>query len=324
MRNRSLLLLCLSLTLAAGCDNVSWGGADVVVVSPPPPRVGEADEPLAPGATVERLPEGAVLYYVVRDTAGASMIPVAEIREDSMLSVGPLQDPAAFGTRFIGEHMRQGAEFPLFSRGVRVGTFILQSAEMQQPGACPLVPRARGSLELLQGAEQNVEFLALARADAPQVPRSLPTQLQPTGRMQVMAPILAERVMRAERAGLPGNWQRAMAQLQPFPHDEDGTLGFATTFLVGDTLAMGRNNEGHSTFLIARTEGMSFATEYVDFANYAQTGKRAPRVVDFLDWDRSGLNNLLLQVYSVDQTWFEAVGRGTDRQWRRILDGRCR
>jgi hypothetical protein len=69
--------------------------------------------------------------------------------------------------------------------------------------------------------------------------------------------------------------------------------------------------------------GLGYDTAYVSFSDYRETGKRAPRVVDFLDWDRSGHVDLLLQVYGVDATWFEAVARGADGRWRHVLSGRC-
>jgi hypothetical protein len=270
------------------------------------------------------MPTGAVLYYVQRAEDGAVMRPLAEIDGDTLISIQAGADPETFGNRFIAEHMRQGSEFVLFSRGLRVGTLVVEGSEMPASGACPLVPHARGVLELSADAGEAGELLALSRLQAPQVLRRLGAPLQPTRNMQVIAPILAERVMRARRAPLAGNWQRAMQQLQPFPYGTGGQMAFAATFLVGDELGMGGNNEGHSTFMIGAPVQASFDTTYVDFHVYQQSGKRAPRVVDFLDWNRSGQVELLLEVYSVDESWFEALGRGQDGRWRRTFDGRCR
>jgi hypothetical protein len=45
--------------------------------------------------------------------------------------------------------------------------------------------------------------------------------------------------------------------------------------------------------------------------------------MDYLDWSRDDQPELLLQVYGVNDTWFEAVGRGRDGEWRRIFRDRC-
>jgi hypothetical protein len=312
----------LIVIAVAACDNVRWGGADVTVVSPPPratvsPDAADIEE------TGARLPGGPVLYYVRRAEEGTRLMPIAEIDGDSLMPLRPGADPETYGTRFIADHMRQGSEFVLFSRGVRVGTLVVQSADMPQFATCPRVPQAFGALELAQGTEEIVEMLALARIHAPQVTRRLAAPTQPTRSMQVIAPILAERVMRARRAPLPGNWQRAMQQLLPFPYGTGDEMGFAATLLVGDTLGLGGNHEGHSTFFIGSPQQVTFDTAYVAFASYPDTRKRAPRVVDYLDWTRSGNVELLLEVYSVDEKWFEAVGRDREDRWRTIFDGRC-
>jgi hypothetical protein len=67
---------------------------------------------------------------------------------------------------------------------------------------------------------------------------------------------------------------------------------------------------------------ITFDTAYVYFHNYPQTGKQAPRVVDFLDWDRDDEMELLLEVYGPQQSWFEAVG-AVKGKWRHIFKDQC-
>jgi hypothetical protein len=307
----------------AACDNVNWGGADVAIVPPPPQARTEATV-TANDSTVEGLPEGPILYYVAPSGGTGTMVPVAEIAGDSLRSLYGAQDAESFAARFISEHMRQGAEFVLFHGGARVGTMILQTAEVAQGGgACTAVPRATGSLELSPLAANAREFLALSKLAAPQAQATVAADLTPSRNMQVVAPIIAERLMRARRAGLPGNWQRAMAQLQPFPVSGAQQPGYATTFLVGDTLGPGLDDDGYSIFYIGIPSEASFDTAFVDYRPYPETGKAAPRVVDFLDWDRDEQVELLLQVYGVSEFWFEAVGTGPEGRWQRIFAERC-
>jgi hypothetical protein len=188
---------------------------------------------------------------------------------------------------------------------------------------CPALPRARGLLELTPGADQIPEFLAIGRTYAPEIRRRAATPLEVSRTMQVLAPILAERMLRARRAELPSNWQRAMRQLRPMPVEGGTDPGFATTFLVGDTLGMGADDVGYSLFYVGTPAQFSYDTVYVHFTNYAEGGKAAPRIVDFLDWNRDDQPELLLQVYGIRDTWFEVVGRGSDGAWRRTFRNRC-
>lgn len=322
MRSRvvSLLNAALILVVATGCDNVNWGGADVAVVPPPPVTRGVS---IDGEAGEERVPQGPVLFYVAAAAGGATMVPVGEISSDSLIAIRSTHDPAAFANRFIAEHMRQGAEFALFREGARVGTFVVQGTEVPPPQACPFLPRARGILQLSAGAEQVPEFLAIAEPYAPEISRRAGPPPEISRNMQVLAPILAERLLRARRAQLPGNWQRAMAQLKPFPITGAASPGYATTFLVSDTLATGGDDNGYSLFYVGVPAQFSYDTAYVVFTDYPSGGKAAPRVIDFLDWNRDEQPDLLLQVYGVRDAWFEAVSRNRRGQWRRVFRDRC-
>jgi hypothetical protein len=312
----------LILTVLAGCDNVSWGGADVTVV-PPPPRVSGGPLPTALEPGAERLPSGPILYRVTVDDGAGRLHPVGEIAGDSLRVIEPGRNAHGFADAFIAEHLRQGSEFVLFRGGARAGTLVVQSAAAGGGSRCRPLPEARGALELGAGATDLTEFLALARLQAPQVPRRIGEREQPTRTMQVLGPILAERLLRARRAPLPSNWQRAMAQLRPIPVAGAQAPGFTATFLIADTLGPGLTNEGHSLFFVAAPTQFGYDTVFVRYQNYAEGGKQAPRLVDALDWDRSGEVNLLLQVYSVDEAWFEAVGRSAGGVWRRTFSDRC-
>jgi hypothetical protein len=44
-----------------------------------------------------------------------------------------------------------------------------------------------------------------------------------------------------------------------------------------------------------------YDTAFVNFRSYPETGKAAPRVIDYLDWTRDDKAELLLQVYGVNR-----------------------
>jgi hypothetical protein len=299
---------------------VSWGGVDVTVLPPPPRPSGRPAPGIEPGA--ERLPEGPVLFHVAASGSVGSMVPVAEISGDSLLPLRAGADPRVYGENFIAEHMRQGGEFVVFREGVRAGTFIVNGATLDS-SACGPVPRASGSLELGEAGTGVGEFLALERVQAPQIPRRAAQPLEATRAMRVLAPIYANRLLDNRGAQLPGNWERAMAQLRVIGLTDARNPGFTSTFLVGDTLGPGLDDAGHSLFFVALPSQLGYDTVYVTFHGYPQTGKYAPQVVDFLDWDRDEWPELLLRVFGSRSTWFEAVGRDADGQWRRLFSDRC-
>ena len=316
---RSLLVWMLAAT--ASCDNVNWGGADVAIV-PPPPRA-DALPASAEDLAADPLPQGPLLFYVVPSGETGTMVPVAEIAGDSLLPLRAEKDARAYATRLVAAHMRRGAEFVLYRRGTRMGNFVIQQASVPDEKACPMLPVARGTLELSSAAQQIPEFLAISKVSAPEMGRNIAFSTEPNRNMQVIAPILAERMIRARRAELPGNWQRAMAQLQPFPIANSRDAAFAASFLVGDELRTGGDNLGYSLFFIGQPGAQfGYDTVFVNFTDYPRAGKAAPRLIDFLDWNRDGQVDLLLQVYGAAGTWFEAVSRINNR-WQRSFQDKC-
>jgi hypothetical protein len=318
------LAIALIVSALTACDNVSWGGADVAFV-PPPAKAGGADFSEEEAAAFDDLPQGPVLYYVARSSVGAVMIPIGEMSGDSLRALRTTGDAHVYATRFVAASMRQGQEFALFSRGARVGTYVIQSAQVPDQPGCPIQPQALGSLELSAGADSIREFLAVSKPQAPQITRRGEEIRVASNAMRFVAPILAERAIRARGATLPGNWQAALEQITPFPASGRPGPAFASTFLVGDTLGPGLDNEGYSLFMIVLPSASQtgYDTTFVDYRDYAKTGKQAPRVVDYLDWTRDDQVELLLRVFGVSDSWFEVVARGTNGKWRTTLHGRC-
>ena len=301
-----------------GCDNVEWGGAQLSIVPPPP----SAEAPESEIEAAERLPDGPVVYYVRRDSAAAEVIPIGVVADDGMEPIDPGGDPEAFGSRFIAAYLREGAELTLFNRGRRAGTMIVDSAYMPTGEVCNPLPRATGEFELSGGAAEATEFLAMARTQAPDG-RALPGDPAVDRRMQVLGPIMAERALRARSAQLPA-WASATRQIFPFPVSASRDLAFTATFLVDDELQVGNDDTGYSLFMVYTPEAQTgYDTAFVAFTDYPREGKAARRVVDFLDWDRDGTPELLLEVYGTRNRWFETVGR-TEAGWEQTLRERCR
>ncbi len=324
MRKYLRVLPALIVIAAAACDNVDWGGVDFAIV--PPPAKGEP-APIATDSTgapaMPTLPGGPVLYYVRRGGGQPVMVPVGEVSGDTLRTIRPGPDPKGYDDLFISQFLRESSEFTLYHAGMRVGTFVVESATPAADGVCPALPVAHGSLELSSRADSVNEFLAMSKRQAVE-PWRMPTDVNPTSRMKVLGPILAERLLRARGSQLPNNWAAAMKQIHPFPVEGMPTPAFTGSLLVGDQLQVGGNGTGFSLYFVAMPNSQAgYDTAFARYVNYPQQGKLATRTIDFLDWDRDGAVELLTDNYGAQGEWIGAVGQA-DGEWRQIFDARCR
>src|SRR5690606_5251344 len=127
-RSLKVALPFLIVTVLSGCDNVIWGGVDWQIVPPPPPMAARDLEPDAQVTAEFGLPTGPLVFHLIQGEGGSQLVPVAEIVGDTMRTV---RRPAnvsqeAYETRFRETVIPLGAQFEVFRRGARVGTFIAQ------------------------------------------------------------------------------------------------------------------------------------------------------------------------------------------------------
>lgn len=320
----ALPALLLILVGAAGCDNVTWGGADIQIV-PPPPAPGTME--LEPDARVFAelgLPSGTVLFHLVRDTAETRLVPVAEVAGETLRTLRRPADVAAeaFEGRFRSAVLPVGAQYDVYRRGARVGTFVVQGH-----GAvtrCGL-PTGTGNLTTVAAAADQREFLAFRRGLAPEGRGEfVPPQI--TGTIRTYASILAERLILQAGLPRPRSWPGAQRDLQSIDIMPGGHPEMSATYLVGDALQVGpADPNGYSVFYIADFEARrGYQPVYSETRTYAQTGKAAPRLVDHLDWTGNGNQDVLIQVFGEDQSWYEAVMRDARDQWTRTWEAdRC-
>lgn len=319
---RSCALLIVAVLSA--CDNLEWGGADIQIVPAPPP---ESKLPSAPDASVFAefgLPNGPVMFHVVQhDGGGVTLIPIAELTRDSLRTLRrPASvDPDAFEGRFRETVMPTGAQFDVFRRGAHVGTFVAQA-----PGrttACG-VPTVNGNLTTVAAASDAPEFIAFRRGLAPEI-RSEFTPPQVTGSIRTYASIVAERLILQAGLPRPRSWAGAQKDLQPIEIVEGAHPEMAATYTVGDSLAIGpADPQGYSVFYIADFETRrGYSPVFSQVRDYRRTGKAAPELVDYLDWNEDGQPEILIRVFGVDEAWYETVAR-TSSGWEKAWEGgRC-
>ncbi|HEX6749015.1 MAG TPA: hypothetical protein VF092_17080 [Longimicrobium sp.] len=315
----------LILTGLSGCEKVQWGGAEVRIVKPPPPEGATAGTPTPTEQTDLGLPRGNVVFHVVRSAGQDRIVPVAEISGDSLRA---LQRPAgvspqAFEQRFRQAVLPPNAQYVLFRRGAKVGTFTLAGpAGLSSCG----VPIGAGQATTVAAAAADQEFLAFRKGLEPDVVGEFsPPQVD--GPIRRYAPLVAERQILTAGLPRPGSWTRAQRDLQAMDLVRGGTAEMATTFLSGDNLAVGAGDkEGWSVFYVAAYEQRTgYNPIYSEVADYRRVPKRAPHAVDYLNWNGKGGNELLIQVFGPTDAWYEAISADRGGRWVKVWEGKaCR
>jgi hypothetical protein len=313
----------LILTAATGCEKVQWGGAEVRIVKPPPPAGAATAPPSLSDQADLGLPRGNVIFHVVRAQGQDRIVPVAEITGDSMrqLQVPAGVSPQAYEQRFRQAVLPQNGEFVLFRRGARVGTFSLNAPG---PNTTCGVPTGVGQATTVAAAAADQEFLAFRKGLEPDVVGEF-SPAQVAGPIVRYAPLVAERLVLTGGLPRPGSWTHAQRDLQAIDLVRGGTPEMATTFLSGDNLAVGApDKDGWSVFYVAAYEQRTgYSPIYSEVTDYRKTPKRAPKVVDFLNWNGKGGNDLLIQVFGATDSWYEAVSNDRNKGWQKIWEGKA-
>lgn len=317
-------ILLLILTALPGCDNVDWGGTDIQIVPAPPPPAEALAMQDSLAARNQGLPRGTVLFHVVKGQGATQVIPVAEVSGDSLrpLRPPPGADPAEYQARFRQAVFQPGAQVALFRRGARVGTMTLTG---NGPATTCGLPTATGDATVVAAAADASEFLGFRVGLHPEVRGDYsPPQINRS--IQTFSGIAAEKLILQNGLPRPRSWAGAQRDLQAIEVIRGGNPEMAATYLVGDRLAQGPAEEGgYSVFYLAGYETRTGYTPfYSEVRNYSRTGKAAPRLVDYLNWDGAGGQDVLIQVYGRDQTWYEAVSQNGRGRWVKTWEGgRC-
>lgn len=314
----------LILTALAACDNVQWGGADLQIVPPPPPHDAVRIAPDAQAFAEIGMPTGNVLFHVLREGEQNRLVPVAEVSGENIREIRrpATVSPEAYEAAFRETVLPVGAQFVLYRRGARVGSFTAQAAGPITPCG---VPTVTGTITTVAAAADVGEFIAFRQGLAPEVAGEyLAPQI--TGSIRTYASILAERLVLQNGLPRPRSWPGAQRNLQSIEIMPGAHPEMAATYLVGDSLAVGpADAQGYSVFYIADFETRrGYTPIYSEVRNYTQGGKAAPMLVDHLDWNGSGSPNVLVRVFGPAQSWYQVIGQDARGQWtKRWEAGQC-
>jgi hypothetical protein len=315
----------LILTALAGCDNVKWGGISVQKIDPPPAIDVAQVHTTEEGPTNLGLPSGSVLFHVIRAADGTTrIIPVAELSGDSLRGMRRPAgvSPEAYEQRFRVTVLSPNAQFALFRRGAPVGTFTLQrNAPLT---ACGL-PTGLGVATTVAAAAGEREFIAFRKGLEPDIRGEFPT-LSVDGPIRRYASLVAERLVLQGGLARPRSWPGALRDLQALDVTRGGHPEMSATHLVGDTLAVGgASPDGWSVFYLASYQDRAgYMPVYQETSDYRKTGKRAPAVVDYLNWDRTPESEVLVRVFGAREDWYEVLSSQRGRWVRAWEAQRCR
>lgn len=320
-----LLAIGLILTVAAGCDNVAWGGAEVQLRAPTTPEPTDTTPAGAAGGAAEgdsvvKVP-GPILLAGQREGPRAELVLVGEILADGLHSFPDPRFPR--DTVRLAELTEPGTEWVLFSEGVRVGRMVTDASE-PAPEYCGSRVRVSGVVELVPTAADAVRLLAVPAADGDGQPYTPYEEHAHDYDQRVASLSIAGEAIRRYGATWPANGVLDIrAHIQAFQLADAASPWIAASFVNEDQLAVASPGQGaYALFVMGRPAGGEWVEAFTWFRSVEAEGKGAPRYHDHLDWDDDGADEILLDVFGANRRWFAALDR-RDGAWARSYEDAC-
>lgn len=279
--------MALVLLALAACE-VEWGGAEVGLETPAPPRPADTAREAGARPELPPLPTGPLLHAVRVDTGGRAVAVAAARMTDrgpATLELPP-DAPDRWWEAFDDRFQAPGTELPLYATGRRIGTLVLTGIrEPDRPG-CPAPVEGRVLLPPGAPAPGLAFAWRPAGEGAPPAPEP-PLRPASTSRLRTFGPILAERLL--EEAGIERSFLARRAELKPVAFAGDTVPGMAATYLIGDTLAATPPPGGASAslFYLARyVPAEGYVPVWSRVASYRDTADKL--ALAHLDWLPAG------------------------------------
>lgn len=326
----SLSAVLLTLAFVPGCDNVSWGGVDVILQPPPPPpssllpELEPEDEEIPP----EPLELGPLVYLVDRAGATGRFLPVAVWQGGEYEPLPDLEETPDLLPRFPLERWEAGTEFVLLDRGMRAGTLVSDGSVDADTTYCATRPVGRGTLELRPEAEGGQVFLAVRKADVESSelsPRSIAMVAHPgsgdTEARRAGALSVARFIIPRAEVPWPPSIPGILQETRSFTLN-DGDEAMAATWVFGGDLSVGTSAvTGYGLFALARRDG----DQWQPFWSWYQTvrqGKAFPRFRAAGLLREEGEPELLLEVFGAEARWLAILGE-RDGVWGLRYQDEC-
>jgi len=312
------------VTATSGCDNVSWGGMSVKL-EPPPPDSASASE--GPESEAESGPEtieyGPLLYAGFRDGDTAVVVPVAQLDEGRLRPFPHGEAANQLASQILEERLRRGEELVLFHHGSRIGTFFVTGPADAGTAYCPRRAAAAGHIELIPSALEAQRFLALEKGLATDWSTGGFAPIPLARAQRNAAHNLAAEALNELRAQWPAALQDIRQDLQGFQFSESQGPGVVASFMFRDQLDVQPAPEtAYSLLIFGEPSGNRFQRTFTWYRRVGEEGKGAPRFFSWLDWDRDGSDEVLLEVFGSESRWWAALDR-EDGIWTVVFQDPC-
>jgi hypothetical protein len=322
-------LMWLILATLPACDNVSWGGTQVRLTSPPPRDTVPADSlpsdaPDSVSIDVD-LPRSPVLFMGTREGDQMTLVPLAEWRAEGPQPLPNLVDEPDFDARWAGARLLAGAELALFAEGGRAGTLSIRDVRTAVDWCEPRLA-VHGEVDLVPGAAGIERFLALhfPEADDGRLSELRPRPLDHTYEQRVAGIDLAIEAVGRFRADWPGSMVDSRQDMQAIALEPGRPPAIAATFVYRDTLAVAppASPGSYGLTLIGEIQNGTWQATYTWYRVARSGGKAIARVFSHGDLDNDGRTEVVLEVVSSEDRGAVVLERDADG-WREIFTSRC-
>jgi hypothetical protein len=310
------------ITVAFGCDNVSWGGMELRLEGPPSDTLNPPSDSLQPGT--QPTPElGRLLFAVTRQGDSALLVPIAAFSDSEPVPLPPGERGEEAAERLLEERLRPGIELTLFHQGVRAGTVVIRGPGEISREFCSPRAQTRGILELVPGAAEAERFLALeGPLGRERAYGTIPSPTE-TGAHRIAAQNLAGEALNQIGARWPGGLQNIRQDLQVVPLPESEAPAVVASFLFQDSLEVSDAPEDSYSLLILGEPGRNeWERTFTWFRPVNEEGKGSPRFFSHLDLDGDPAHEILLEVFGADSRWWAILDR-EGRGWRVAFQDPC-
>lgn len=318
---KHLLAIAVILTVAAGCDNVAWGGIDVELM-PPPVSTQLPSEPT--DTVVDTTPQnvnGPLLLAGVREDERGRLVLLGEMLPEGLQAFPNPAFPEDADR--LAAATSVGSEWVLFADGQRVGRMTVDQVA-PATAFCGGRTELSGTLELIPTAAAAERFFALPASQARSAAFGDYQPITHDFNQRVASLNIGGELIRRYEAPWPADTLRyARHDIQAFRIPGAAGPTVVATFLHQDALSVGRPRQGaYALFLMAEQVGGQYREAFDWFRSVATEGKGAPRYFGHMDVDGDGSDEVVLDVFGADRRWFAVLSR-RNGAWVRTYQDAC-